>query len=189
MSGSLASWRDFSHCQVPIVRARVEDIVRRVTGPRVLEIGCNEGWVSKAIMQDRGFEVVAVDKSPAARYQAKALFGIDAIDADIVRLPFKDGEFDSVVGGEILEHLENPGLGLAEMFRVSKGHVILSIPIGRYWNDEQSHAWQINGGMVEHDRGDIHHFVKHSFVHEYRRIRHVDKDMNYTKAADYHEDR
>lgn len=185
----LTSWRDFSHCQVPIVRARVEDIVRRVTGPRVLEVGCNEGWVSKAIMEERGFEVVAVDKSATARYQAKTLFGIDAVDADIVRLPFQNGEFDCVVGGEILEHLENPGLGLAELFRVSKGHVIITIPVGRYWNDEQTHAWQINGGMVEHERGDIVHFFKHSFVHEFRRIRSVGPDMIYTKAAEYHEDR
>lgn len=185
----LNSWREFSHCQVPIVKARVEDICRRVTGPRVLEVGCNEGWVAKAIMEERGFQVVALDNREQAISDAKSYFGIDAVKADVTRLPFANGEFDCVVAGEILEHLENPGLGMAEIFRVSKGHVIMSLPIGRYWNDEPTHAWQINGGMVEHERGDISNFFKHTFLFEFRRIRNVMPDGSYAKANEYHEDR
>lgn len=185
----LNSWRDFCHCKVPIVKARVEDIVRRVSGPRVLEIGCNEGWVAKAIMEERGFEVVACDNRDQAIADTKQYFGIDAVKLDANRLPFADGEFDCVVGGEILEHLPNPGLGLAEMFRVSKGHVILTIPIGRYWNDEPTHAWQINGGMVEHEIGRIQHFFKHSFVFEFRKIRTLDGEGIYQNVNDGYEDR
>lgn len=183
----LNSWRDFPHCSVPIVRARVEDIVRRVSGPRVLEVGCNEGWVAKAIMQERGFDVVALDNRAEARLQCLDNFGIEAVDGDANNLPFKDGEFDCVVGGEILEHLENPGRGLEEMFRVSKGHVILTLPIGKYWNDEVTHAWQINGAMVEHDIGDVIHFIKHTFVFEFRRIRTV--AGGYVRFSDSYEDR
>lgn len=185
----LASWREFSHCQVPVVKARVEDIVRRVSGPRVLEVGCNEGWVAKAIAEERGFEVVAVDNRDQAIADCKSYFGIDAIKADVYALPFKDGEFDCVVGGEILEHLENPGKGLAELFRVAKSHVILTLPIGRYWNDEVTHAWQINGTVVEHDSGAGVSLIKHNFVFEFRRIRSVMPDGSYQKFAEYHEDR
>lgn len=185
----LGSWREFVHCQVPIVKARVEDIVRRVTGPRVLEVGCNEGWVAKAVQEERGFEVVAVDNRDQAIADTKSYFGIDVVKADVMALPFADGEFDCVIAGEILEHLDNPGAGLKEIFRVSKGHVILSLPIGRYWNDELTHAWQINGGMVEHENGDIQRFVKHTFLFEFRRIRKQDAEGVYQKFAEYHEDR
>lgn len=185
----LNSWREFSHCQVPIVRARVEDIVRRATGPKVLEVGCNEGWVAKALQEERGFDVTAVDNRDEAIRQAKEYFGIDAVKASALHLPFGAGEFDCVVMGEILEHLENPGLGLAEAFRVSKWHVIVTIPIGRYWNDEPTHAWQINGGMVEHERGDIQHFIKHTFVHEFRKIRTLTASGEYVPVCAYHEDR
>lgn len=185
----LSSWRDFPHCKVPIVRARVEDIVRRVSGPRVLEIGCNEGWVAKAIMEERGFEVVALDNRAEARLQCLEQFGIEAMDADANKLPFEDASFDCVVGGEILEHLGNPGIGLSEMFRVSRGHVILTIPIGKYWNDEVTHAWQINGSMIEHDLGIRDDFFKHTFCFEFRKIRNLNGDGTYSKINEGHENR
>lgn len=185
----LLSWRDFCHCKVPIVRARVEDIVRRVSGPRVLEIGCNEGWVAKAIQEERGFEVICGDNRKEARDACREFFGIEALDFDANKLPFGDASFDCVVVGELLEHLQNPGIGLSEAFRVSKGHVIITLPIGRYWNDEQTHAWQLNGGMVEHERGDIQHFFKHSFVCEFRRIRSIDGAGQYVNVNSGHEDR
>ena len=184
----LNSWREYSHCKVPIVMARVQDICRRVTGPRVLEVGCNEGWVAKAINEERGFDVVAVDNRDYAIQQSKENFGIDVVRADVNALPFADGEFDCVVAGEILEHLQNPGAGLKEIFRVSKGHVILTIPIGKYWNDEQTHAWQINGGMVEHEVGRIESFFKHTFVFEFRRIRNL-KGENYVNVNSGFQDR
>lgn len=185
----LTSWREFTHCKVPIVKARVEDIVRRVSGPRVLEVGCNEGWVAKAIMEDRGFEVVAVDNRKEARDACREFFGIEAIEGDANKLPFEDASFDCVVVGELLEHLNNPGLGLTEAFRVSRGHVIVTIPIGQYWNDEQTHAWQLNGAMIEHDKGDQINFFKHSFVVEFRRIRAVMPDGSYKNVSDYYENR
>ena len=185
----LNSWREFSHCKVPVVRARVEDIVRRVTGPRVLEVGCNEGWVAKAIMEERGFDVVAVDNNEKAIKESKDFFGIEVVKADAKRLPFSDGEFDCVIGGEILEHLSNPGLGLAEMFRVSKGHVILTIPIGRYWNDELTHAWQINGSMIEHDSASRQDYFKHTFCFEFRKIRDLNGEGVYVNVSGGHENR
>lgn len=185
----LNSWREFAHCQVPVVRGRVEDIVRRVTGPRVLEVGCNEGWVAKAIHEERGFEVVAVDNRDQAIEQCRSYFGIEALKADATALPFPDGSFDCVVVGEILEHLTNPGMGLAEAFRVSRGHVVATLPIGRYWNDEQTHAWQLNGGMVEHDGGTRQDFFKHSLVIEFRKIRTINPSGEYVAAGPYLEDR
>ena len=116
----LNSWREFCHCKVPIVRGRVEEICRRVHGPTVLEVGCNEGWVAKAIQEERGFKVVAVDNRDQAIKDALHFFGVHAVKADANKLPFKDGSFDTVVGGEILAHLPNPGISLAEMFRVAR---------------------------------------------------------------------
>lgn len=186
---TLKSWREFSHCQVPVVRARVEDICRRVSGPRVLEIGANEGWVAKAINEERGFEVVAIDNRKEARDNAMSFFGIEVLDGDANRLPFEDASFDCVVLGEILEHLPNPGVGLAEAFRVSRGHVICTLPIGKYWNGEVTHAWQLNGRMIEHDAGRPYDFFKNSFVFEFRGIRKLGEDGQYRSINEGHEDR
>jgi ubiquinone/menaquinone biosynthesis C-methylase UbiE len=166
----LDKWYDFPHCTVPVVRARVQEIVNRAEGPRVLEVGCNEGFVAKALIE-KGLEVVAVDNRKEARDAALQTFGIEAVNADINALPYADGEFDTVIGAEILEHLPNPGKGLAELFRVASKQVIITVPVGSYWNGELTHAWQLNGSSIEHDHGVVKPHVKEVFVIEFRKIR------------------
>lgn len=184
----LGSWREFPHCQVTVVRARVEEILRRVSGPKVLEVGCSEGWVARAIQEEKGFDVTAVDNRDQAIVSAKELFGINVIKADAKLLPFNNASFDCVVAAEILEHLENPGEGLREVFRVSKGHVILTLPIGSYWNGEKTHAWQMNGSMIEHDSGKRFDFFKHALILEFRKIRSFD-GVSYLDIISEHLDR
>lgn len=170
----LKSWRDFPHCSVPVVKGRVEEIVRRCIGPNVLEVGCNEGWVAKAIMEERGFNVTPMDNRDEAILQCKDFFGIDALKGDIYNLPFEDETFDTVVGGEILEHLEDPGKGLSELFRVAKGgHVIITLPIGAYWLGEVTHAFELGGSVVEHDSGEVQSLQKHVFIIEFFRKRKI----------------
>lgn len=167
----LSSWLEFPHAQVPVVRARCEEVVRRAYG-RTIEVGCNEGFLSKALME-KGLEVVSVDCSDVAVEQAKANFGIEVVKAFGESLPFADGEFDTAIGAEVLEHVENPGKLLAELFRVSKGHVILTLPVGDYWLGERTHLWGLDGSIVNHlDRdGAVDCFEKHVFVIEFDRRR------------------
>lgn len=178
----LNRWEEFDHARVPIVNARVKDIVRRAYG-KTLEVGCNEGFVAKALME-KGLDVTAVDNSDFAIISAKHHFGIDAIKCNAEKMPFKDGEFDTVVGGEILEHTENPGLALAEMFRVSKGHVIITLPIGDYWLGELTHLWGLDGGVLEHEAGHLMEFQKHAFIIEFDRRREKYHDA-INKKIDY----
>lgn len=165
------SWQDFQHARVPVVKARCEEVVRRAYG-RTIEVGCNEGFLAKALIE-KGLEVVAVDCSDQAIEQAKTHFGIDVVKAFGEKLPFADGEFDTAIGAEVMEHVENPGLLLAELFRVSKGHVILTVPVGDYWLGEQTHLWGLDGAIVNHlDRdGAVDVFEKHVFIIEWDRRR------------------
>lgn len=174
----LHSWKDFGHAKVPVVKARIEDIVRRVTGPKVLEVGCNEGFLSKAIAEDRGFEVISVDNNPTAIIQSKENFGINVLKMDANFLDFPDNSFDTVLGCELLEHVENPGRVLAEMIRVSKGHVIISLPIGAYWLGEPTHLWELSGSVIEHEPGPSQTTVqeKHAYVIEFFKRRKLQDD-------------
>lgn len=49
---------------------------------------------------------------------------------DVQRLPFADGSFDTVFFSQVLEHVPEPGLTLAEFWRVLKPgqYLILSVP-------------------------------------------------------------
>lgn len=144
-------WRNHYWYGVPCQKARIEEIVRRAKG-KILDIGCNEGFLSQAL-KEKELEVVSIDKDDKVIAKAKELFDIDAIKTDANILPFDDESFDLVIGGEILEHTINPGIVFSEMFRVSKGRVIISLPIGEYWLGCQDHKWQIEGMTVEHDQG------------------------------------
>jgi SAM-dependent methyltransferase len=95
---------------------------------RALEVGCGEGVIADR-MQRRWGEVVALDLPDAGlraewrRYPAPRF-----LHADAHALPFPDGHFDVVVAAEVLEHLPDPVLGLREMARVGRRHLVLSVP-------------------------------------------------------------
>lgn len=156
---------------VPVARARIEDIVKRAKGfYTVLEVGCNEGFLSQALIE-AGHHVTSIDNDPKFIQKAKELFGITVIQEDVMNLPFMDGQFDLVIGGEVLEHLDNPGAGLSEMFRVAKRRVIISLPIGEYWMGEATHKWQIDASVIEHDEGLTDRLVKKAIVLEFNKRR------------------
>jgi len=167
----MKSWTEHYWYNVPCARARIEEIVRRAKASgayTVLECGCNEGFVSAAL-REAGFHVTAIDNDPEAVAKANELFELGAMVADVNNLPYLDGQFDLVVGGEILEHLDTPGKGLAELFRVSKDRVIVSLPIGEYWLGCDGHRWRIDATIIEHDQGLKDELVKKISVLEFRK--------------------
>ncbi|HWC12088.1 MAG TPA: class I SAM-dependent methyltransferase [Acidimicrobiales bacterium] len=112
-------------------------------GTRVLDVATGPGVVALAARR-RGAEVVAVDQSAAMVRLARAA-GLDAHRALAEDLPFPSGTFDAVVGGFLLNHLARPEAGVAELARVSRGRVALSV-----WDlPEANPALGLFGPIVE----------------------------------------
>jgi ubiquinone/menaquinone biosynthesis C-methylase UbiE len=94
---------------------------------RLLDVGCGEGVLLNALssmLPDA--QLVGIDAVPAP--PAVRWCGVTG---DIARrLPFSGEAFDVVVAGEVLEHVPNPDLMLAEFRRVlsPRGLVVLSTP-------------------------------------------------------------
>jgi ubiquinone/menaquinone biosynthesis C-methylase UbiE len=168
----LKSWKDHYWAGVPVMRARIEETVREVNGrgKKVLEIGCNEGFLSKALLED-GCLVTSADNDPACLAKAKETFGIEGILADINSLPFEDNSFDIAVSGETLEHTQFPFKALHELFRVAREKVVVSLPIGEYWLGADQHQWELNGTFIEHDNGNQWRMSKHILVLSWTRRR------------------
>lgn len=95
----------------------------------VLEVGCGEGEIA-GLLRRRWEEVTALDLPDAGLRAAwrAADDGVHYLHANALRLPFADGAFDVVVAVEVLEHLRDPARGLAELARVSRRHLVLSVP-------------------------------------------------------------
>ena len=53
--------------------------------------------------------------------------GLGHLHANADELPFADDQFDVVVAAEVLEHLPDPVRGLAEMARVGRRHMVVSV--------------------------------------------------------------
>ena len=152
----MQSWKEHYWYTVPCMKARIEEVIKAVDGrgKTVLEIGCNEGFLSKALIED-GCIVTSADYSDEQIAKAKEIFGIDAIKADINKIPFEDQSFDIACSGETLEHVFNPMGALTELFRVAREKVVITIPIGEYWLGEPTHQWQIDGKIINHDTAEI----------------------------------
>jgi SAM-dependent methyltransferase len=95
-------------------------------GPCILDLGCGLGGYSK-VLADRGFDVKALDVLPDYVERARAL-GVAAELYDGETIPLPDRSVDTVILFEVLEHLERPADLLAEVRRVAKRNVLVSVP-------------------------------------------------------------
>jgi 2-polyprenyl-3-methyl-5-hydroxy-6-metoxy-1,4-benzoquinol methylase len=100
----------------------------------VLEVGVGEGEVSGRL---RALYPTATilgadlpDPTLAGEWQRR---GIGGVFADIAHLPFTSKSFDLVMAIEVLEHVPDPAAALAELARLSRSHLVLSVPREPIW--------------------------------------------------------
>jgi SAM-dependent methyltransferase len=98
-------------------------------GPEVLNGGAGQGTLTQKLAE-LGYDVTSTDVSPEAVQLLRARAPGTTVEADLTSLPFDDASFDGVVLGEVLEHVEDDRLGLAEVARVLRqdGVLALSVP-------------------------------------------------------------
>ena len=100
----------------------------------VLEVGVGEGEISARLRSlYPEAHIVGVDlhdDALAAEWRTRGFIGVYA---DIAHLPFPALAFDLVMAIEVLEHVVDPGTALAELVRVSRGGMVLSVPREPIW--------------------------------------------------------
>ncbi len=126
-------------------RERMHWIMARARG-RVLDIGCSQGLLP-ILLARRGVEVVGVDvEEPSLAFARARLAEEPAEVQNRVTLLCTDAitwsppeRFDTVVLGEILEHVVHPDQLLAAAARLlaDGGRLILTVPLG--WLDHHDH--------------------------------------------------
>ncbi len=116
----------------------LSNFVAKATPESIHEIGCGEGyWVlrwSAHGLQARGcdfsMDVIEIARENAINrglstslFNARSIYDLDATQ----------DSSDLVVCCEVLEHLENPDAGLQALQRITKGHLVVSVPREPLW--------------------------------------------------------
>lgn len=144
-------WRDGDQAFV-FRHAQTLEMVEK--GQKVLDIACGDGLLMSALKK-KGVLVSGVDISEEGVKKCREK-GLDVSVVDIAteRLPFEDDTFDTVIMLDVLEHLYAPEELLREATRVSKKHIIISVP---NFNSLPARLQVLFGEVPENNRSNKGH--------------------------------
>ena len=170
----------------PVVRrlmtgfhSALDELWQRAAPESVLDVGCGEGVLTVEWAERLGDTQVGAD---APRGTGSRVVGIDLDDPKLrteweqrsrpnlefraeeaTRLSFSDSEFDLVSAIEVLEHVPEPEATVAEMARVARRHLLVSVPREPLWR-----ALNVARGAYLRDLGNtpghVNHWSKRDFV-------------------------
>jgi ubiquinone/menaquinone biosynthesis C-methylase UbiE len=125
-AGAAHGWATGAHrVYQPLAAELVGRSPHALRGRLVLDVGAGTGLGSGELVA-AGARPVAVDRSPDMLAWQRSSRP-PAVVGDVTRLPLRDGAVDDVLAAFVLNHLEDPAAGLAELARVIRpGGVLLA---------------------------------------------------------------
>jgi SAM-dependent methyltransferase len=159
----------------PVVRrlmARFEgtldELFTQADPQSLLDVGCGEGVLTHKWAQRLGDErrVVGIDLDDPALHAEWAKRTAPNLEYRVMKaenLPFADGEFDAATAIEVLEHVPDAEHTVAEMARVARRWLLVSVPREPLWrglNMARGAYWKDLGNTPGH----VNHWSKRSFV-------------------------
>ena len=148
-------------------RSTLDELFARAAPGSVLDVGCGEGVLTHDWAQLLGERpVVGIDlEDPKLRaeWARRSRPNLEYLAADATALDFADGQFDLAAAIEVLEHVPEPEATVAEMARVARRHLLVSVPREPLWR-----ALNVARGAYVRSRGNtpghVNHWSKRGFV-------------------------
>ena len=146
----------------------LDELFTRADPQSLLDVGCGEGVLTHQWAQRLGDErrVVGIDLDDTALHAEWAKRTAPNLEYRVMKaenLPFADREFDAATAIEVLEHVPDAEHTVAEMARVAKRWLLVSVPREPLWrglNMARGAYWKDLGNTPGH----VNHWSKRSFV-------------------------
>lgn len=143
----------------------IADMAAFVDPSTVLEIGCGEGHITKILVENTRATIHATEISPQVLQEAKERLVSERVRWEIAKLesykPLSAPEM--VVCCEVLEHVDDPVVGLTSLAAMRANWYILSVPREPIWR-----ALNMLRGVYVKDFGNspghIHHWSRSDFI-------------------------
>lgn len=139
-------------------------------GDRVLDMGCGGGRHAFALYR-RGADVVALDLNHDDLTEVSTMFRAMELEGEVTeggsahavrgsayQLPFEDASFDRIIAAEIMEHLPEDELAMAELYRVLKPGGLIAVTVPRWLPEKVNWALSddyhnVEGGHIRIYKG------------------------------------
>jgi SAM-dependent methyltransferase len=146
----------------------LDELFTQADAQSLLDVGCGEGVLTHRWAQRLGDQkrVVGIDLDDPALHAEWAKRTAPNLEYRVMKaenLPFADDEFDLAAAIEVLEHVPDPEHTVAEMARVAKRWLLVSVPREPLWrglNMARGAYWKDLGNTPGH----VNHWSKGSFV-------------------------
>ncbi|HLM26957.1 MAG TPA: class I SAM-dependent methyltransferase [Thermoleophilaceae bacterium] len=163
----------------PVVRrlmqgfeSSLDELWRKAAPESILDVGCGEGVLTHEWAERLGDKpIVGIDLDDPklrAEWEKRSRPNMELRAEEATSLSFADGEFDMATAIEVLEHVPEPEKTVAEMARVARSHLLVSVPREPLWRclNMARGAYLKQLGNTP---GHLNHWSKRSFTSMLRR--------------------
>jgi SAM-dependent methyltransferase len=158
----------------PVVRrlmsgfhSTLDELWERAAPDSVLDVGCGEGVLTAEWAERLGDgRIVGIDlDDPKLReeWEWRTRPNLEFRVEEATSLSFADDEFDLATAIEVLEHVPDPAATVAEMARVARRWLLVSVPREPLWrglNMARGAYWRSLGNTPGH----VNHWSKRDFA-------------------------